>query len=132
MPGPPRSGTIHSPLARVLHTRSAESAGGEYDLVQNYHFLCGISDRGRFRCLIADFSADFNSYRCADGTRFITGFYADDSRAYLQIDGVAVTLKKRLALSGARYSGSGVTLVITGAGTTIKHVGRPVTACELT
>ena len=74
----------------------------------------------------------FNSYRCADGTRFIAGFYPYDSRAYLQIDGVAVTLKKRLALSGARYSGSGVTLAITKAGTTIKHVGRRVTACELT
>ena len=73
----------------------------------------------------------FNSYRCADGTRFIAGFYPYDSRAYLQIDGVAVKLKKRLALSGARYSSSGVTLAITKAGTTIKHVGRRMTACEL-
>ena len=74
----------------------------------------------------------FESYRCADGTRFIVGFYQYDSRAHLQIDGRAVTLKKRLALSGARYSGGGVTLVITRAGTTIRHVKRPVTACELT
>jgi hypothetical protein len=43
-----------------------------------------------------------------------------------------VTLKKRLALSGAHYSGGGVTLVITKAGATIRHVKRPVTACELT
>jgi len=74
----------------------------------------------------------FESYRCADGTQFIVGFYPYDSRAHLQIDGRAVTLKKRLALSGARYSGSGVTLAITKAGTTIRHVKRRVTACELT
>jgi membrane-bound inhibitor of C-type lysozyme len=72
----------------------------------------------------------FSSYRCADGTRFIVGFYRYDSRAYLQIDGKPLTLKKRLAFSGARYSGSGVTLVITKAGATIRHVRRSVTACE--
>ena len=72
----------------------------------------------------------FESYRCADGTRFIVGFYRYDSRAYLQIDGRAVTLKKRLAFPGARYSGGGVTLVITRAGTTVRHAKRPVTACE--
>ena len=72
----------------------------------------------------------FESYRCADGTRFIVGFYRYDSSAYLQIDGRAVTLKKRLAFSGARYSGGGVTLVITRAGTTVRHAKRPVTACE--
>jgi membrane-bound inhibitor of C-type lysozyme len=73
----------------------------------------------------------FNSYRCADGTRFIAGFYPYDSRAYLQLDGKAVTLRKRLSLSGSRYSGSGVTLVVTNAGgATIRHLGRPVTPCE--
>jgi len=72
----------------------------------------------------------FDSYRCADGTQFIVGFYPYDSRAHLQIDGRAVTLKKRLSFSGARYAGGGVTLVITRAGTTIRHVKRRVTACE--
>jgi membrane-bound inhibitor of C-type lysozyme len=74
----------------------------------------------------------FQSYRCADGTQFIVGFFEYDRRAYLQIDGRAVTLGKRLALSGSRYSGGGVTLKITKAGTTVKHAKRPVTACELT
>ena len=74
----------------------------------------------------------FESYRCADGTRFIVGFYQYDSRAFLQLDGKPITLRKRLTLSGARYSGGGVTLSITSAGTTIRHVKRPVTACELT
>ena len=54
-------------------------------------------------------------------------------RAHLQLDGKAVTLAKRLALSGSRYSGSGVTLRITRAGaTTLKHAKRPVTAYEQT
>jgi membrane-bound inhibitor of C-type lysozyme len=73
----------------------------------------------------------FDSYRCADGTHFILAFYPNDKRAYLQIDGRAVTLQKRLALSGRRYSGSGVSLVMTATGALIRHVRRPVTACEL-
>jgi membrane-bound inhibitor of C-type lysozyme len=74
----------------------------------------------------------FRSYRCADGTQFIVGFFEYDKRAHLQIDGKAVTLARRLTLSGSRYSGSGVTLKISKAGITIKHAKRAATACELT
>ena len=74
----------------------------------------------------------FQNYRCADGSQFIVGFFEYDSRAHLQIDGRAVTLAKRLTLSGSRYSGGGVTLKITKAGTTVKRAKRPTTACELT
>jgi membrane-bound inhibitor of C-type lysozyme len=77
------------------------------------------------------FAQTFQSYRCADGSQFIVGFFSYDRRAHLQIDGKAVTLGRRLALSGSRYSGGGVTLKITKAGTTVKHGRRPVTACEL-
>lgn len=73
----------------------------------------------------------FQDYRCADGTQFIVGFFEYDKRAHLQIDGKAVTLARRFALSGARYSGSGVTLKITKTGATVKRARRPVTACEL-
>ena len=73
----------------------------------------------------------FDSYRCVDGTHFILAFYPNDKRAYLQIDGRAVTLKKGLAVSGRRYSGSGVSLIMTASGALIRHVRRPVTACEL-
>ena len=79
------------------------------------------------------FAQTFQNYRCADGTQFIAGFFQYDSRAHLQLDGRAVTLARRLAFSGSRYSGSGVTLKISKAGlTTLKHAKRPVTACELT
>ena len=72
----------------------------------------------------------FQNYRCADGSRFIVGFFEYDKRAHLQIDGKAVTLAKRLPLSGSRYSGGGVSLRIGGAGTTLRHAKRPTTACE--
>src|SRR5437879_10962211 len=77
------------------------------------------------------FAQTFQSYRCADGSQFIVGFFEYDKRAHMQINGRAVTLGKRLALSGARYSGGGVTLKITKTGTTLKHAKRPTTACEL-
>jgi len=74
----------------------------------------------------------FQSYHCADGTPFIVGFFKYDSRAYLQIDGGAVTLARGLALSGSRFSGRGITLKITKSGVTLKHAHRPMTACEQT
>jgi membrane-bound inhibitor of C-type lysozyme len=71
----------------------------------------------------------FRTYRCADGTEFAVGFYDDDARAFIQIDGKAVTLGRRISLSGSRYSGGGITLKIGRAGTTVKHAKRPATAC---
>ncbi|WP_375309324.1 MliC family protein [Bradyrhizobium sp. A5] len=74
----------------------------------------------------------FRTYRCADGTQFIVGFYDDDKRAFVQIDGEPATRAKRLTVSGARYSGSGITLRIPNSGaTTVKHLKRPVTACAV-
>jgi membrane-bound inhibitor of C-type lysozyme len=74
----------------------------------------------------------FRTYRCVDGTQFIVGFYDDDKRAFLQIDGEPVTLAKRLTVSGARYSGAGITLLIGKTGTTtVRHLKRPVTACAV-
>ncbi|SHJ32882.1 Membrane-bound lysozyme-inhibitor of c-type lysozyme [Bradyrhizobium lablabi] len=78
------------------------------------------------------FAQTFQNYRCADGTQFIVGFFAYDRRAFLQIDGQAVTLNRRITLSGARYSGGGITLNITKTGTTVRHARRPTTACALT
>ncbi|SDI75183.1 Membrane-bound lysozyme-inhibitor of c-type lysozyme [Bradyrhizobium sp. Rc2d] len=74
----------------------------------------------------------FQTYRCADGTQFIIGFYDGDKRAFLQIDGEPVTLAKRLTVSGARYSRAGITLTIGSTGTTtIRRLKRPVTACAV-
>lgn len=74
----------------------------------------------------------FRTYHCADGTRFIVGIYDEDKRAFLQIDGEPVTLAKRLAVSGTRYSGAGITLTIGKTGTTtVRHLRRPVTTCTV-
>ncbi|MEA2887319.1 MAG: hypothetical protein QOD11_1679 [Bradyrhizobium sp.] len=73
----------------------------------------------------------FKTYACADGTQFIVAFYQYDRRAHLQIDGKAVALNRRIALSGARYSGGGIVLKVGRAGTTIKHGKRPASACSV-
>jgi membrane-bound inhibitor of C-type lysozyme len=78
----------------------------------------------------AALAQNFQSYRCADGTRFIAGFYQYDSRAHLQIDGRPVTLARRFGLSGSYYSGGGIRLKITGAGAEVRHLKRPATVCE--
>jgi membrane-bound inhibitor of C-type lysozyme len=77
-------------------------------------------------------STTIQSYHCIDGTNFIVGYFPYDRRAYLQIDGGEVTLRKRLSLSGTRYAGGGVTLSIANSGAiTVKHAKRPVTVCSV-
>lgn len=73
----------------------------------------------------------FRTYICADGSQFVAGFFQYDKRAHLQIDGKAVALTKRIALSGSRYSGGGIVLNIGKAGATIKHGKRPASACSV-
>jgi membrane-bound inhibitor of C-type lysozyme len=129
--------SIHSAPARLFHN----TAPSDFDLRDEYRL--GADMNGYKTAIVgaAFFVAGilagpasaqtFESYHCADGTRFLVGFFKYDSRAHLQIDGKAVTLRRRLALSGSRYSGGGVTLVIRKTGTTVRHARRPVTACEL-
>jgi membrane-bound inhibitor of C-type lysozyme len=75
----------------------------------------------------------FQNYGCADGSKFVVAFYPYDKRAHIQLDGKAVTLARRLSLSGARYVGADVTLGVTKDGAaTLKHARRPVTACSAT
>ncbi|KRQ95648.1 hypothetical protein CQ12_03415 [Bradyrhizobium jicamae] len=77
--------------------------------------------------------SSFRNYRCADGSQFMVGFFQYDKRAHLQLDGKALTLPKRWALSGSRYQAKGVTLRVTKAGvTTLKHAKRKTTTCEQT
>ena len=95
--------------------------------------LAMAATAGASSAALAQGQGQFRNYRCADGTQFMAGFFQYDPRAHLQLDGKAVTLPKRVALSGSRYSGKGVTLRITKAGvTTLKHAKRPTTTCEQT
>lgn len=75
----------------------------------------------------------FQSFTCADGASFTAAFLKyDPKQVHLQIDGKAVALKKRFTLSGARYTGRGVTLTMTKSGTMLRHGRRGPTACTAT
>ena len=76
-------------------------------------------------------STIWQTYRCGDGTEFVVGFFEYDKRAHMQVDGKALTLQKRMALTGSRYSGGGATLRVTKSGTTFKIGKRPVTTCQV-
>ena len=76
----------------------------------------------------------FQNYSCADGTQFVVGFYPHDSRAHVHFSdgGGTVTLPKRLAVSGTRYSAARVTLKVSRSGrTTVKRPRQRETPCEL-
>jgi len=93
--------------------------------------LCAVAIAGGSTGAAAQSS--FRNYRCTDGSQFTAGFFQYDKRAHLQLDGKALTLPKRVALTGSRYQAKGVTLRITRAGvTTLKHGKRPTTTCEQT
>lgn len=72
----------------------------------------------------------FQSFTCADGARFVA--FLDPKVANVQIDGKAVALRKRFTLSGARYTGRGITLTMTKKGTLLRHGKRGTTACTAT
>jgi membrane-bound inhibitor of C-type lysozyme len=72
----------------------------------------------------------FSWYRCRDGSEFIAAFYEGDRRAHLQLDGKAVTLPKRISLSGSRYAKGDVTLMVTKTATRLKR-GKQWTECKI-
>lgn len=99
----------------------------------SYRTILRVGIVGTFAGLspLAAQTTTFQNYHCADDTHFIVAFYPHDPSAYVQIDGGSVILRKRLALTGTRYSGSGVTLKYSKAGAiTVKRFRRPQTACE--
>jgi membrane-bound inhibitor of C-type lysozyme len=74
----------------------------------------------------------FQSYGCADGSKLIVGYYPYDKRAHIQLDGRAVALGRRLAISGKRYGRGDIVLKVAKDGAaTLRHARRPVTACSL-
>jgi membrane-bound inhibitor of C-type lysozyme len=93
--------------------------------------FCAVTLLAMVGMSTASAQATFQTYRCADGTQFIVGFFQYDKRAHMQVDGKAVTLMKRLVLTGARYSGGGVTLRTQKSGTMLTVGRRKATACEL-
>ena len=68
-------------------------------------------------------------YECNDGSQFAVAFYATDTHAHIQLNGKSLSLRHWPSLAGARYSGSGVTLLMTKTGASLKHGRLPVTTC---
>jgi membrane-bound inhibitor of C-type lysozyme len=74
------------------------------------------------------FAETFRTYRCYDGSQFVLALYEGDKRAHLQLDGKAITLPKRISLSGSRYVKGDITLRITKTVVTLKR-GKQSTEC---
>ena len=74
------------------------------------------------------FAQTFRTYNCYDGSQFILAFFEGDKRAHLQLDGKAVTLPKRISLSGSRYAKGDISLRITKTVITLKR-GKQSTEC---
>jgi membrane-bound inhibitor of C-type lysozyme len=70
----------------------------------------------------------FSTYHCRDGAEFVVAFVGGDRSAHLQLDGKAVTLPRRLSLSGKRYASGNTALTITKAITSLKR-GSRLTEC---
>ena len=91
-----------APVSSILN-----SQGAKHELLQDHDFWRGACCGALQRTIGGVGATAFRNYRCADGTQFMAAFFQYDSRAHLQLDGKAVTLPKRVALSGSRYSGKG-------------------------
>jgi membrane-bound inhibitor of C-type lysozyme len=120
---------FHAPCPSDV-IRGVNTAGADMNGYKTAMFGAALVVAGGLTGSSPALAQTFENYHCADGTRFIVGFFKYDTRAHLQIGGEAVTLKKRIGLSGSRYSGDGVTLTMGKAGVTVKQARRPVTACE--
>jgi membrane-bound inhibitor of C-type lysozyme len=67
----------------------------------------------------------FIAYECNDGAQFQAAVIDRDKTAYVQLDGHAYTLPKKIAYTGDRYAKGGVTYWVRGNGVvTIKRGGK--------
>jgi membrane-bound inhibitor of C-type lysozyme len=67
----------------------------------------------------------FTAYECNDGAQFQAAVLDRDKIAYLQLDGHAYKLSKKIAYTGDRYAQGGVTYWVRGNGrVTIKRAGK--------
>jgi membrane-bound inhibitor of C-type lysozyme len=67
----------------------------------------------------------FTAYECNDGAQFQVALLDTEKKAYLQLDGHALQLPKKIAYTGDRYAAGGVTFWVRGSGlVTIKRAGK--------
>lgn len=70
----------------------------------------------------------FLTFHCHDGSEFVVAFYQGTRSAYVQLDGKALTLPRRISLSRPRYAAGGITMWIKERGATLRR-GRTSTDC---
>ena len=67
----------------------------------------------------------FIAYECNDGAQFQVAILSTEKMAYLQLDGHALQLPKKIAYTGDRYAKGGYTFWVRGNGqVTIKRAGK--------
>ncbi len=67
----------------------------------------------------------FTAYECNDGAQFQVAILDTEKKAYLQLDGHALQLPKKIAYTGNRYAAGGYTFWVRGNGVvTIKRAGK--------
>lgn len=98
--------------------------------MQRHIFIALFAATGILAGQLPASAQTFSWYRCRDGSEFIAAFYEGDTRAHLQLDGKAVTLSKRISVSGSRYAKGDTTLRMTKAATTLKR-GKRLTECKV-
>lgn len=119
-------GAAAMPLAaRAQRQRSARAFHACVGLLSTLVLQAGAVGPAR-----AQNTVTFQTFHCGDGTQFVAAFFTGDSRAHVQLDGKAMTLRHRLSLSGTRYSAGGVTLRIKQNTATLSR-GQQSTECSL-
>src|SRR6187455_3105210 len=96
--------------------------------MRRHRFLAFLGAIGILASQLPAYAQTFSAYRCRDGSEFVAAFYEGDRRAHLQLGGKALTLPKRISVSGSRYAKGDVTLRITKTATTR---GKRLTECSV-
>jgi membrane-bound inhibitor of C-type lysozyme len=76
------------------------------------------------------FAETFVQYQCEDGAQVSAMFPEGQRRAFLQLDGHAITLPQRLSADGARYAKGGITFWIKGKAAQLKRPKTKWTQCQ--
>jgi membrane-bound inhibitor of C-type lysozyme len=75
----------------------------------------------------------FTAYECNDGAQFQVAMLDTEKKAFLQLDGHAVQLPKKIAYTGNRYASGGITFWVRGDGSvTLKRAGKTVECFSIT
>ena len=72
------------------------------------HHLLALITGGTWTEFVCD-RARYTAYECDDGAHFQVALLDTEKKAYLQLDGKALQLPKKIAYTGDRYAAGGVT-----------------------